>query len=77
MCIGTFGVFHFSFYGPIICKLCDWENKDAPYDEFQLENRAAPYDEFQRLFSHFQCFFALPVHYLSDGFKARLESFWS
>ena len=35
-------------------------------------------DEFQRVFSHSQCCsFVLPIYFLSEGFKASLESLWS
>ena len=50
--------------GPIVCQLYVGKierNKEYLEDKFHI----------------FYVFLALPVHYLSEGFKACLESFWS
>ena len=44
--------------------------------EKQTSNETSIFgDEFHALFTLLHIFFALPVYYLSDGFKARLKSF--
>ena len=50
--------------GPIVCKLCEGES----------ERSLVMYCNF---FHTFNFIFALPVYYLSEGFKALLESFWN
>ena len=53
-------------YGLIVHKLCEGKKRDDLEDEFQ-----------GMVFTVANFFFALPVYYLSEGFKERLESFWS
>ena len=53
---------------PIVGKLCECEGTEK--QTYNLENK------FHVFFLSLQCcVFALPVYYLSEGFKARLKSF--
>ena len=49
-----------------VYKLCVGENG---------KGKKIPEDEFHGIFNTFYC--GLSVYYLSEGFKACLESFWS